>query len=383
VNDGYGPTAKPGRVSLVLGSSTGGIGRHVGSLARGLIERGIRVTVYGPAATLKHFDLESAGVPTAPLEISANVDARDGWAVTVLRRALRQHPPDVIHAHGLRAGLVAALARRSSVPLVITWHNAVLGDGLRTRALRAGERYVARAAQITLAASDDLVERARSLGAADARLCAVAAPRLGPPSRPAASVRTELHAGHRPLILSVGRLHPQKGYHVLVDAAASWRSLRPAPLVVIAGTGPSYRELAARISQARAHMWLLGHREDVADLLAAADLAVVTSVWEARQLFAQEALAAGVPLVATAVGGLPGLVGDAAVLIPSGDVAALDCAVRELLADPARRDRLAAAGRVRAAGWPTEADTIEQVTGVYAELVRGVNGPADDLAGAS
>ena len=79
---------------------------------------------------------------------------------------------------------------------------------------------------------------------------------------------------------------------------------------------------------------LLGHRTDVADLLAAADLAVVTSDWEARQLFAQEALRAGVPLVATAVGGLPELVGDAAVLVPPGDVDALDAAVRRLLDDP-------------------------------------------------
>ena len=70
------------------------------------------------------------------------------------------------------------------------------------------------------------------------------------------------------------------------------------------------------------------------DLLAAADLAVVTSDWEARQLFAQEALRAGVPLVATAVGGLPDLVGDAAVLVPPGDVDALDAAVRELLGRP-------------------------------------------------
>ena len=87
-------------------------------------------------------------------------------------------------------------------------------------------------------------------------------------------------------------------------------------------------------------MTLLGHRTDVADLLAGADLAVVTSDWEARQLFAQEALRAGVPLVATAVGGLPELVGDAAALVPPGDVDALDAAVRALLDDPAARAEL-------------------------------------------
>jgi glycosyltransferase involved in cell wall biosynthesis len=378
------------RVAMVLGSSTGGIGRHVSSLVAGLGRRGMTVTVYAPAETLARFDFAASGADTHRLAIAASPDPRDLRSVLRLSRALRVEPVDVIHAHGLRAGLVAALARggirggtrggpgggtrRAAVPLVVTWHNAVLGGGVRVRALRTAERMVARAAEITLAASDDLVDRVRELGGPDVRLCAVAAPRLGPPARDPAQVRDELGATGRPLILSVGRLHPQKGYDVLIAAAARWRYLDPVPVVVIAGTGPAYRGLAARISQARAPVWLLGHRHDVGDLLAAADLAVVSSVWEARQLFAQEALAAGVPLVATAVGGLPGLLGDAAALVPVGDVDALDAAVRRLLDHPDARARLATAGRRRAAGWPSEADTIEQVVAVYAELT-GATGP--------
>ncbi|WP_156313044.1 glycosyltransferase family 4 protein, partial [Micromonospora sp. HK10] len=107
---------------------------------------------------------------------------------------------------------------------------------------------------------------------------------------------------------------------------------------------------------------------DVADLLAGADLAVVTSDWEARQLFAQEALRAGVPLVATAVGGLPELVGDAAVLVPAGDVDAFDAAVRDLLDDGTRRAELARRAVDRAAAWPTEADTVATLAALYAEL---------------
>jgi glycosyltransferase involved in cell wall biosynthesis len=95
---------------------------------------------------------------------------------------------------------------------------------------------------------------------------------------------------------------------------------------------------------------------------------VVTSDWEARQLFAQEALRSGVPLIATAVGGLPGLVGDAAVLIPPGDVDALDAAVRELLVDPALRADYAARGPKRAATWPTEDDTVADVRAAYASV---------------
>jgi glycosyltransferase involved in cell wall biosynthesis len=95
---------------------------------------------------------------------------------------------------------------------------------------------------------------------------------------------------------------------------------------------------------------------------------VITSDWEARQLFAQEALHAGVPLISTAVGGLPGLVGDAALLIPPGSVDALDTAVRGLLTDPSGRAELGARGPRQAATWPTEEDTVIDVLAAYASV---------------
>jgi glycosyltransferase involved in cell wall biosynthesis len=101
---------------------------------------------------------------------------------------------------------------------------------------------------------------------------------------------------------------------------------------------------------------------------------VVTSDWEARQLFAQEALRAGVPLVATAVGGLPELVGSAADLVPPNDLDAFDAAVRRLLDDPQARAEQARRGLARAATWPTEAETAARVAAVYAELT-GVSAP--------
>ncbi|PWR11171.1 glycosyltransferase [Micromonospora sicca] len=358
----------PGSVAVVLASSTGGVGQHVRSIARGLTAAGATVLVCGPAATQDQFDFTGVGARFTPVEIPASPTPADGRAVAALRRALADTPVEVVHAHGLRAGLVAALAR-PAVPLVVTWHNAVLAGGLRGRLSRLAERIVARSARVALGASADLVERAAALGATDARLAPVAAPVLPAPRRRRAAVRAEFGvAADRPLILSVGRLHPQKRYDVLIDAAARWRTRTPAPAVVIAGSGPAYLQLAARISTARAPVTLLGHRTDVADLLAGADLAVVTSDWEARQLFAQEALHAGVPLVATAVGGLPELVGDAAVLVPPGDVDAVDAAVRELLDDDARRADLGRRGAARAATWPTEADTVAGLADLYAEL---------------
>ncbi|MGC9669732.1 glycosyltransferase family 4 protein [Planosporangium sp. 12N6] len=368
-----GAAASSRRVALVLASSTGGIGRHVASLAGGLAGRGAEVTVCGPADTDRQFEFGTRGARFVPVEIPASPQPRDAAAVHALRRALRGHAPDVVHAHGLRAGLVAALARPTGCPLVVTWHNQILAHGMRGRVYRQLEGYVARAADITLGASGDLVGRAAALGARDARLGAVAAPELAPPTRSPEEVRADLGIEPgRPLVLSVGRLHPQKGYDVLVAAASRWRSRQPAPAVVIAGSGPSYMRLAAQISHQHAPVILAGHRTDVPDLLAAADLAVVTSVWEARQLFAQEAMRAGTPLVATSVGGLPDLVGDDALLIAPGDVDALDAAVTSLLDDPALRAAYGRRAGERAATWPTEADTLAQVQSVYDELTDRV-----------
>jgi glycosyltransferase involved in cell wall biosynthesis len=356
------------KIALVLASSTGGVGSHVASLVTGLAP-GNEVTVCGPAATEEQFHFTERGAARFyPIEIRPKPRPWDARVIGVLRRALAEVAPDVIHAHGIRAGFVA-VAGRPGAPLVVSWHNAVLASGLGGPANRVVERWVARSADVTLGAYADLVTRARALGSPDARLCEVAAPELPPPARSREEVRAELGLTEgRPLILSIGRLHQQKGFDVLVEAAIRWRVLDPVPLVAIAGKGPEYLDLTAMISRGRAPVLLLGHRTDVADLLNTADLAVVSSHAEARQLFAQEALRAAVPLVATAVGGIPELVGDAALLIPAGDVGALDDAVRLMLADPTLRRLYAERGPAQAKTWPTERDTIEAVRAVYREL---------------
>lgn len=367
------------RVSLVLGTSTGGVGQHVRSLAAGLIGRGHQVAVHGPPDTERLFRFTGAGALFVPTPIAGTIGpsaaVTDAAVVAGLRRATRRS--DVVHAHGLRAGMVAAAAtvrRRPAQPFVVTWHNAVLAGGAKARLLQLGERAVARAATLTLAASDDLVSRVLLLGGRDARLGAVAAPPQPAPTRTREQVRAELGvADGQPVLLSVGRLHPQKGFDVLVDAAARWSRREPRPLVVIAGDGPSRDDLTQRIARTGAPVRLLGHREDVADLLLGCDLAVVTSVWEARQLFAQEALRAGRPLVATAVGGLPGLVSGGAVLVPVTDreatVTGVAEAVERLLDDPGEAAVLAEKGQALAESWPTPEDTVAQVDAVYAELL--------------
>ncbi len=174
----------------------------------------------------------------------------------------------------------------------------------------------------------------------------------------------------RQVVLAIGRLVPQKAFGLLLDATRELAGVAPKPLVVIAGEGAEGPGLRDRVAAEGLPVELLGYRTDVPELLAAADVLVVSSRWEARSLVVQEALRAGVPVVSTAVGGIPELVGDAAVLVPGGDAAALGRAVRELLADPGRRARLAEAGRQQAGTWPDEAATVAQVLSTYDELVQ-------------
>jgi glycosyltransferase involved in cell wall biosynthesis len=361
------------------------VGTHLRSVLPVLGRAGASVRVCGPQATEELFGFGAAGAAFRPVGISAGLaPLTDLRAVQALRRATAG--ADLVHAHGLRAGLVAAAARRlageRSRPLVLTLHNALPPEGgLRRRVLQAAEAATIRGADIVLAASADLAAHARRLGAPDVRVAPVSAPPLAPPRRSRREVRRELGLGDdtRPLVVAVGRLHPQKGYDALLAATARWRvdeRLGSAPpLVVIAGDGPLHDELAGRIRAEDLPVRLLGRRTDVADLLGAADVCVLPSVWEARSLTAQEALRAGVPLVATRVGGIPELVGTAADLVPAGDSEALGDAVIDVLTDPERTARLSAAGPRQAAGWPDEAATARQLVAVYRELLGPPGGP--------
>ncbi|MFI9471950.1 glycosyltransferase family 4 protein [Streptomyces sp. NPDC052492] len=359
------------RTVQVLGGGNAASGAHVRSLAAGLVARGVRVTVCAPVEADHAYDFTGVGAEHVHVPRSS-----DPGSVAALRAACSG--ADLVHAHGLHASFRTALALSGrQTPFVVTWHDRAHADGPRAHFLRVLERRVVRAATVVLGTTSALVDRARRSGARDARLAAVSlpGPRSAPPpdeaDRLRPKVRAELGAVERPLIIAVGSLERHRGYDDLLDAAHAWRLLDPVPLVVIAGEGPLHGELRRRIEDEELPVRLAGPREDVPDLLAAADVAVLPSRREeARSPFAQEALHARVPLVATRVGGVPELVGDAAELVPRGNARALADAVTRLLEDPGRRELLAERGPRQAATWPTEDQTVAQVLSVYDELTR-------------
>ena len=368
--------AEPDRslhVALVLGASTGGIGRHLTSVAAGLLERGHRVRLYAPALTRRVHGFASSGLDVRP------------WSALPALRGV-----DIVHAHGYRAaGLVLPVARLRHLPLLTTWHNAILSRGSAANAIlsrgaaanailsrgsaanagRLLQRAVARGSDLTLGASSDLVAAAKRMGARCAVLAPVAAPALPPPRRSPSALRAAFGAGPADIVvLSVTRLAPQKNLDLLLDLAATVTG-PPALRFVVVGEGPLRAELASRIRRERLPVTLAGASDDVAACYAAADLVLLTSAWEARSLVAQEALLAGVPLVATRVGGTAELVGEAALLFDPADPAEGRQALEYLAVDAGARSRLAQAGRRRAETWPDEAAVVDDLVRHYRRVL--------------
>jgi glycosyltransferase involved in cell wall biosynthesis len=292
-----------------------------------------------------------------------------------LRRLLLATRPDVVHAHGLRAGALTALALQftSRIPtpdekraaLVVTVHNAPPAGRAAGAVYGLLERIVARRADVVLCVSADLSARMRAIGAREVSRAIVPAP----PARSAGRRPADLTDDGRPIVLAAGRLAPQKGLETLIVAAARWRDRRPEPVVVIAGTGPLAGDLAARARDLGVDVRFLGRRDDVADLLAAADVFALPSRWEGQPLILQEAMRAGRPIVATDVGGVRDLTGDeAALLVAPDDPDALAASIVKVLDDPGLASRMGKAAASQAAALPTESEAVASVIDLYRQL---------------
>ncbi len=375
------PPASSARVLLVLSSPTKTVRAHVRGLLSRLVAAGVSVRLAAPPAVLGSFadliDVDALGT-VLPFGDATN-PVRDLGTSSVLRGTIAQYGIDVVHAHGFRAGVVCAVAvsaLRRRPALVTTWYSVALAAGPHRLGIAAGERVAARAADVTLAPSRDVLARATALGARRARLSFLAAPGRPAPTRSRNQLRAELARElgldqARPWVLAIGRIVPQRNHDLLLAAAARWRSLYPSPEVLVVGVGPPavVSGIERQIAEEDLPVRLLGARDDIGDLLAAGDVYVLTSRWESPALGVQEAMRAGLPVVATSVGGIPELVGETGVLVDPDDVEALAGEVAALIADPDRAARLAAAARARVVAMPGEDEVATDVLHAYDEAL--------------
>lgn len=316
-----------------MGMDVGGAEQLVVALAHGLSARGHEVLVSGPAGPLDA-DLPAG---TARMTLPGRGRSPLGVAESTVRlaRAMRRFRPEVVHAGNVRvtveAGAAARLAFGPRRPRVVaTFHGVAAGE------YRAAARLF-RIADAVACVSGDLADGLRAEGFPPARLSVINNV-ARPPVAPAAGL------GERPLVVAVGRLVPQKNHRRLLDAIA----LVPEAHLLIVGDGPLRGELEARVRELGLgdRVRLAGLRLDATAIIAAADALVFSSDWEGQAIAALEALTAGTPVVSTPVHGMAGLLRSGAGLVaPTMEPADLADCIREVLADPARRAAMGAAGK--------------------------------------
>ena len=357
-----------GTAVQLLGPSTGGIRTHVTTLAGGLRGLGWTAPVLGPNGVLDGIG-ELDGVVEVPAAMSPT-------GLLAARQAVRPWRADdpVLHAHGLKAAWTV-IGGRPSRPVVMTQHNVVLDQsaGRSAELQRRLEREVLKRVDRVIAPTPQLAAAlAGTVREERIRVVVPCFPRPLPTST-RAEVRHRLGlSDDTPVVVSVTRLHPQKDLTTLVAAWAGVVARVPDAQLVVVGEGPARPEVEAAVAAAglQGSVQLIGSRPRAADELAAADVAVLTSVWEAIPIVLAEALLLGVPVVSTDVGMASDLMGagTGGRVVPVGDAEAVADGLVALLED-SDRAAVGRAGQLRAEQVFDPDALVAGVAAVYEELV--------------
>lgn len=311
----------------------------------------------------------------------------DARGVLALASVLRSNDVGLVHTHSSKAGVLGRLAaRRARIsPVAHTVHGWSYNDD-QPRVIAGAYRSVERAMAwwtdalvvVTIADRDQgLLDR---IGSEDRYALVRSGIDL---SASTTASRTDVRrrmdwADDVPVVISIGRLAPQKDPLALVEAFAKVRSEQPARLVLV-GDGelrPAVEDLVNRRGLT-ADVELLGLRDDVTELLVGADAFVLSSRWEGLPRAVLEATHAGLPVVATDVGGVSEVLEDGVTgwLVSAGEQGALAAALRELLQDPSEAERRVAAARLRLPSF-TEQAMVTDTEDLYASLLAGTGIPA-------
>jgi glycosyltransferase involved in cell wall biosynthesis len=326
-----------------------------------------------PGAAQLHDEAAALGADVHPVP-HADGPSRGVAGMPTLVRALRREGASVFHAHqtwslscryGIAAATLARVPARVATAQLFVEMPRLTGIELQHALLsRCLHRHIAVSAHVAARLRDRFGVPAPKIAVVHNAVATSAEVPRDP------RVRAELAgATTRPVVLTVARLDAQKGVTHLLDAAA----VVPDAVFAIAGDGPDRAMLEARASALglTERVRFLGHRRDVPALLASADLFVLPSLYEGLPLAALEAMAAGVPVIATAIGGTSEIVrdGETGTLVPPGDGAALGVAIARVLADRDAAARLARAARALVQREFSVESMVRGVSRVYEELL--------------
>lgn len=361
------------RILQVFRPRTGGTFGHVRVLTAELTARGHEVAVCGPGGDGFSAPLLEAPIPRSP-EPAATLKA-----IRAVGRAYRGFGPELIHAHGAQAGIVARLARAAAadVPLVHTPHRYAFEDGAGPSpahlAYEGIERALMPLATRVLCVCEAERRIAVRLGAGErARVVHNGIDRFEPG---APEPRFAALARQGPLIVAVSELFHRKGVPVLIAAMPAVLGSFPDAHLVVAGDGPDRGEaerMRDRIGL-RDRIHLAGHVDRPGALLAIADVFVNPALAESFPYGILEAMALARPCVVTDAGGSREAIADgrSGLVVPTGDSAAMADSVMRLLGDRDLAERLGAAAAARVDERFTRQRMIAGTERVYAELLGG------------
>jgi glycosyltransferase involved in cell wall biosynthesis len=362
---------EPVRVLRVIARlNMGGPALHVAYLTAGLAERGYETTLVAGslargedsmAFVADELGLTVRSVPELHRDISP---VRDAVAAVRLARLIRRERPTILHTHTAKAGavgrLAALLAGGARPPIVVhTFHGHVLRgyfDPLRTLGFRLLERLLARVSTALVAVSPQVRDDLVALGVAPRDRFAVVRLGIELVDRVAGddTLRNETRhvLGIAPERFVVGWIGRMTGVKRTEDVLLAFRRLLDLGVdacLCMVGDGPDREDVERRAHDlgVMRDTLFLGYQEEVARFYAAVDVVILPSINEGTPVTAIEALAAGRPVVATRVGGVPDVVrdGETGFLVPAGATGELAERLAQLAVDPELRERMGRAGR--------------------------------------
>lgn len=367
-------TSSPSILEILASGAPGGGATHLRELVLGLPELELEIACSPDGPLLAELAVHGLACAPVPMPRALNPGA---WGA--LARLMRRRRP-LVHAHGTRAALAALpVARALGLRTIYTVHGwSCHARGALTPAARAAERVATSLADRVICVATADLRHGLATGLVAARQARVIPNGVDPlrfAPRPAARepLRRALGLPQDALVaMVVGRLVDQKGQRTFLRAAAELAVVHPGARFVLVGEGPDRPGLEALVRELALgpRVQLLGPRSDLPELLAVADVFVLPSLWEGLPIALLEAMAAGVPAIATPVGGTPELIapGRTGLLVPPAQVGPLVEAMHTLFVTPVMRRELAAAARARVLLHYT-LDAMRQATrDVYLEL---------------